>query len=59
MSDNEEVGTSTKRAHDSDNQVEEENESNDGWVGPLPTDAAPAKKRKGILSTLFYLFNEN
>lgn len=59
MSDNEKEGTSTKRALESDNQVEEENESNDGWVGPLPTDAAPTKKRKGILSTIFYIFNEN
>lgn len=49
MSDKEEPSAS-KRAHDeADNPNEEdEGENSDGWVGPLPTDAAPTKKRKSI-----------
>lgn len=53
MSDQDEPSAS-KRAHESDVPGKEgDDESSDGWVGPLPTDAAPAKKRKGnfILST--------
>lgn len=43
--------SATKRPHDSDDNTKNEDdgdESSDGWVGPLPTDAAPIKKRKGI-----------
>lgn len=49
MSDKEEPSAS-KRAHDeADNPNEEDDgENSDGWVGPLPTDAAPTKKRKSI-----------
>lgn len=46
MSDKEE-GTSTKRAHETENQEGDGNESDDGWIGPMPTDAVPTKKRKG------------
>lgn len=46
MSDKEEA-TPSKRPHESDDKPDEEDDSNDGWVGPLPTDAAPVKKRKG------------
>lgn len=69
MSDKEEESptttATTKRAHESDNpaenQANEDDESNDGWVGPLPTDAAPTKKRKGILHFFynFYIFKKN
>lgn len=61
MSDKEEASTAneetntTKRPHEPENQAEDEDESNDGWVGPLPTDAAPVKKRKGIFdATLLF-----
>lgn len=49
MSDKDEPSAS-KRQHDSvDNPNEgEDDENSDGWVGPLPTDAAPIKKRKSI-----------
>lgn len=46
MSDQEE-SNATKRAHESDNAAGDDDESSDGWVGPLPTDAAPPKKQKG------------
>lgn len=57
MSDKDEPSAS-KRSHDSDDNPKEEDdgESSDGWVGPLPTDAAPTKKRKSIYFILFYLF---
>lgn len=45
MSDSDEPAT--KRPHQSDDKVEDDDESADGWIGPLPTDAAPVKKRKG------------
>lgn len=49
MSDKDEPSAS-KRTHDSadDPKEEDDGENSDGWVGPLPTDAAPTKKRKGI-----------
>lgn len=54
MSDKDEPSVS-KRLHDSDSNRKEgvegggeDDECSDDWVGPLPTDAAPAKKRKGI-----------
>lgn len=49
MSDKEEPSAS-KRPHDSvdDPKEDDDDENSDGWVGPLPTDAAPTKKRKGI-----------
>lgn len=42
----------TKRDHESinSNAVEEEEEEDAGWIGPLPTEAAPTKKRKGKLT---------
>lgn len=48
MSDKEEA-TASKRQHESDEKPDEDEESSDGWVGPLPTDAAPVKKRKGFI----------
>lgn len=49
MSDQEEQSSSNnKRAHEPDNKSDEEDDDNDEWIGPLPTDAAPVKKRKGI-----------
>lgn len=49
MSDKDEPSAS-KRSHDSadDPKEEDDGENSDSWVGPLPTDAAPTKKRKGI-----------
>lgn len=47
MSDKEidEEASVTKRPHEEeDNKIESEE---DEWIGPLPTEAAPAKKRKG------------
>lgn len=55
MSDIDEPSAS-KRPHDSDDnpkEVNDDGESSDGWVGPLPTDAAPIKKRKSIHSFHF------
>lgn len=52
MSDQDEPSAS-KRPHESDNKPDEndkpgdDDESSDGWIGPLPTDAVPVKKRKG------------
>lgn len=46
MSDKEESSAS-KRSHETDDKPDESGESSDEWVGPLPTEAAPAKKRKG------------
>lgn len=54
MSDNDESSAS-KRAHESEKPAEEDDGSSDGWVGPLPTDAVPAKKRKG--SSSLHAFN--
>lgn len=51
MSDQEE-SSATKRAHEPDNAAGDDDESSDGWVGPLPSDAAPTKKRKGNLCHL-------
>lgn len=52
MSDKEEPSAS-KRPHESDDKTAEDEESSDGWIGPLPTDAAPVKKRKGIYTFSF------
>lgn len=46
MSDQEE-SSATKRTHESENAAGGDDESSDGWVGPLPSDAAATKKRKG------------
>lgn len=51
MSDDEPQTSAPKRAHESPEQNTgdgDEEEDDDGWIGPLPTEAAPAKKRKGI-----------
>lgn len=45
MSDTEEPTSSNKRKHSTENESEEQAE--DEWIGPLPTDAAPNKKVKG------------
>lgn len=45
MSDTEEPTSSNKRKHSTENEPEEQEE--DDWIGPLPTDAAPNKKVKG------------
>lgn len=49
MSDKDEPSAS-KRPHELDEKTEEDDESGDGWIGPLPTDAAPVKKRKGKIT---------
>lgn len=51
MSDTDEPSAS-KRPHDSEVNLTEQDDdgSSDAWVGPLPTDAAPVKKRKSIKS---------
>lgn len=53
MSDKEEQSTSgssikeaEKRAHEIDDKSEGDDD-NDEWIGPLPTEAVPQKKRKG------------
>lgn len=61
MSDKEESSAS-KRTHEPDNQSDDDDGSSCGWIGPLPTDAAPSKKRKGKclnlpFSQLKYKFN--
>lgn len=54
---NKDEPSASKRAHDSDENPKEEDDgdTSDGWVGPLPTDAAPTKKRKGIHVNCFLL----
>lgn len=47
MSDTEEPTSSNKRKHSTENEPEEEAEND--WIGPLPTDAATNKKIKGII----------
>lgn len=44
-----EESTSMKRQHDDDDAAAaaESEESENEWIGPLPTEAAPAKKKKG------------
>lgn len=37
-----------KRPHDEENNKSESED--EGWIGPLPTEAAPAKKRKGKIA---------
>lgn len=49
MSDNEESTSSRKREHDSD-KSENNSDEEDGWIGPLPTEAVPVKKKKGRIS---------
>lgn len=47
MSDKEsesEVGASKRQHKDEENKSDSEEEE---WIGPMPTEAAPAKKRKG------------
>lgn len=56
MSDKEEA-TASKRPHESDDKPVEDDESSDGWIGPLPTDAAPVKRRKGFI--YFEISNKN
>ncbi|XP_031622174.1 peptidylprolyl isomerase domain and WD repeat-containing protein 1 [Contarinia nasturtii] len=56
MSDNDEP-TTTKRPHESDDKAGDDDESSDGWIGPLPTDAAPVKKRKVLEYEKLYLEN--
>lgn len=48
MSDTEQ--STSKRAHEHDEDKESDNES-DGWIGPLPTDAVPAKKQKSTIKS--------
>lgn len=46
-----EESTSNKRSHD--DVPEESEESDNEWIGPLPTEAAaPAKKKKGCFPNL-------
>lgn len=54
MSDNGEPSAS-KRPHDPEDNPKDDadDESSDAWVGPLPTDAAPVKKRKSEKSHTF------
>lgn len=37
-----------KRPHDDENNKSESEDEE--WIGPLPTEAAPAKKRKGTIA---------
>lgn len=46
MSDKDEPSAS-KRTHEEENKSDDAEGSSDGWIGPLPTDAIPAKKQKG------------
>lgn len=46
MSDQEDTSSGNKRQHASD-KSESGSDSEDGWIGPLPTEAVPVKKRKG------------
>lgn len=51
MSDKEgeaEASGTTKRPHDEEQNTSESEEEE--WIGPLPTEAAPAKKRKGMFA---------
>lgn len=45
MSDTEQ--STSKRAHERADDNESDNDS-DEWIGPLPTEAVPAKKQKSI-----------
>lgn len=40
--------SAAKRPHDGENNKSESED--EGWIGPLPTEAAPAKKRKGTIA---------
>lgn len=58
MSDKEEKVESQKRSH-ADDENNSSDEEDGGWIGPLPTEAAPTKKRKGKVKTFgntFQLF---
>lgn len=47
--------SSIKRKHEA--EIEAEDSGEDDWIGPLPTDAAPAKKVKGwYLKKLYFCF---
>lgn len=58
MSDKDEPSAS-KRPHESDDKPGDDDDSSDGWIGPLPTDAAPVKKRKGNTIYDFYIRSIN
>ena len=45
---------SLKRPHGSD---EADDDSDDGWIGPLPSEAAPQKKKKVLQDEKIYLEN--
>lgn len=36
-------------ANDETPEVPEDEEEDSGWIGPMPTEAVPVKKRKGII----------
>jgi peptidylprolyl isomerase domain and WD repeat-containing protein 1 len=43
---------SLKRPHE-----DEDDDSDDGWIGPLPSEAAPQKKKKVLEDEKIYLEN--
>lgn len=43
----EDVQPQTSGKHDRSDGSEDEANDDDGWIGPLPTEAVPTKKRKG------------
>lgn len=44
---------SLKRPH----ADEDDGDSDDGWIGPLPSEAAPQKKKKVLVDEKIYLEN--
>uniref|UniRef100_A0A3B4WX23 Uncharacterized protein n=1 Tax=Seriola lalandi dorsalis TaxID=1841481 RepID=A0A3B4WX23_SERLL len=42
-----------------ENQGGDGNEEDDGWVGPMPSEATKAKKRKGRFLVVNYLANSH
>lgn len=52
MSDTEETKVAKRSATETTTQSDED-DSNDEWIGPMPTEAVPTKKRKGIKSVLY------
>lgn len=55
--ENEEIAeeSASKRKNSTENEAIAEESADDEWIGPLPTDAAPAKKVKGLFNKQFQL----
>lgn len=48
--ENDAEANDAKRPHDDENKKSESEDEE--WIGPLPTEAAPAKKRKGKITVI-------